>query len=276
MLKRSMELTLTVTFALVLTGCTDGNSEYSEIGESCVTADSDLDHGHGSHGHGSHGPNGGDIVELGNEEFHAEVVVDESANRIDVFILGSDAETAKPIAASEITLSFTHGDEIEEFQLMASALDGEPDGQASKFTLTDEDAFEELHEHSEGATLTFTAGDQKLSGTFTHSHDHGHDHGSHEAHGEHAEHDHGDATHDEHADHNHGDETHGEHAEHDHGDDAHDEHTDHDHGDEVHGEHADHDHSDDAHGEHAEHDHGNDAHDHGEHSHDDHTHDEKK
>lgn len=188
LLRRSFELALTAAFALVLVGCTDSNSEFTEVSHD----EPEIGHDdHSGHGHGHHGPNGGEIVEVGNEEFHAEVVVDESSHQIDVYILGSDAATAKPIAASEISLSFKHGDELEEFKLTAAALDGEPEGESSKFTIADGELFEELHEHSEGATLSFSAGGEELSGTVTHSHDHGHSHG----HGD--EHAHGDDAHGE-------------------------------------------------------------------------------
>ncbi|MDA0282281.1 MAG: hypothetical protein O3B86_02900 [Planctomycetota bacterium] len=194
-LRKSLELTLATVCAIVISGCTSGDSGYSVVD----TSESEIGHGdHEEHGHGQHGPNGGDIVELGNEEFHAEVVVDESAHRIDIFILGSDAATAKAIEVSEISLTFKHGDEVEEFKLAAVTLDGEPEGQSSKFTLNSEDAFEELHRHSEGATLSFTVGDQTLTGTVIHSHshdeEHGHDHGeashgdNHDDHGKHADH----------------------------------------------------------------------------------------
>ena len=179
LLRRSFELALTAAFALVLGGCTDSNSEFTEVSHD----ESEVGHeDHSDHGHGAHGPNGGEIVEVGNEEFHAEVVVDEATHRIDVFVLGSDAKTAKPIDATEISLSFKHGDEVEDFKLAAAALDGESEGQSSKFTLTSEELFEELHEHSEGATLSFSAGGESLSGTVTHSHDHGDEHGHQDSH----------------------------------------------------------------------------------------------
>jgi hypothetical protein len=172
--RRSFELTLIAAFAVILTGCAGGDSKFTEVGHD----ESEVGHDdHSAHGHGSHGPNGGDIVEVGSSEFHAEVVVDEDEHRIDVFILGPDAKTARPIGASEISISFKHGDEVEEFKLAASALEGEVEGQASKFSITDEELFEELHEHSEGATLSFAAGGESLSGTVTHSHDHGDEHG---------------------------------------------------------------------------------------------------
>lgn len=182
--RRSFELALSAAFALVLAGCTSGDSEFTEVSHD--EPEVAHDH-HGDHGHGHHGPNGGEIVEVGNEEFHAEVVVDEESHQVDVYILGSDASTAKPIEASEISISFRHGDEVEEFKLAAAALDGEPEGQSSRFTLSSDELFDELHEHSEGATLSFSAGGETLSGTVTHSHDH--DHGHAHGHG-HAEDDH--------------------------------------------------------------------------------------
>ncbi|MFT4557145.1 MAG: hypothetical protein ACI93T_000854 [Porticoccaceae bacterium] len=197
LLRRSFELALTAAFALVLTGCTDSSSEFTEVSHD----ESEVGHDdHSGHGHGAHGPNGGEIVEVGNEEFHAEVVVDEDTHRIDVFVLGSDAKTAKPIDATEISVSFKHGDEVEDFKLAAAALDGEAEGQSSKFTLTSEELFEELHEHSEGATLSFTAGGESLSGTVTHSHDHGDEHGHQDSHAHGDKHDDGDddAHHDDH------------------------------------------------------------------------------
>jgi len=194
LLRRSIELALTAAFALVLAGCTDSNSEFTEVSHD----ESEVGHDdHSGHGHGAHGPNGGEIVEVGNEEFHAEVVVDEDTHRIDVFVLGSDAKTAKPIDATEISVSFKHGDEVEDFKLAAAALDGEAEGQSSKFTLTSEELFEELHEHSEGATLSFSAGGESLSGAVTHSHDHGDEHGHQDSHG-HDDDDDDDAQHDDH------------------------------------------------------------------------------
>lgn len=214
--RRSFELTLVAAFAMILTGCTNNDSGFTEVSHD----ESEVGHGdHSGHDHGAHGPNGGDIVEVGNAEFHAEVVVDEDEHRIDVFILGSDVKTAKPIAASEIAISFKHGEEVEEFKLAASPLDGEAEGQASKFSITDEELFEELHEHSEGATLTFADGDQTLTGTVKHSHDHGHEHGH--AHGdEHGHDDHGDHDHDEHAKDEDGDDHKHDEASNEHGDKA--------------------------------------------------------
>lgn len=150
-------------FAVV--GCGgDKKSEYKEFSSHDVkTAPAD------DHGHGQGGPHGGAIVELGDEGFHAEVVLDESKELIAVHVLGGDAKTAKPIEATEIVMSFKHGTEIKEFKLAATKQDGDEEGKASLFKVESEDAMEELHEHGEG-TLTITLGEKKLTGVVKHSH----------------------------------------------------------------------------------------------------------
>ncbi len=123
------------------------------------------------HGHGQKGPNGGEIVELGDEDFHAEVVLDEKKGEMSIYILGRDAKTAKPIEATELVLSFKHGDKSEDFKLVATKQEGDAEGQASLFSITDPKLMDELHEHAEdGATLAFAVGEKKLSGVIKHSH----------------------------------------------------------------------------------------------------------
>lgn len=117
-----------------------------------------------------HGPHEGHVIELGSEEFHAEVVDDHGKDELGIYILGSDAKTAKPIEATELVLTFKHGEKTEEFKLAAVKQDGDPEGKASFFKITSEALFEELHEHSEGATLTFKVGETTLTGTVKHEH----------------------------------------------------------------------------------------------------------
>jgi hypothetical protein len=43
------------------------------------------------HGHGAKGPHGGGLIELGAEEYHAEIVVDHDAHAVRVYVLGKEA-----------------------------------------------------------------------------------------------------------------------------------------------------------------------------------------
>ncbi|WLD14380.1 hypothetical protein [Planctellipticum variicoloris] len=99
------------------------------------------DHDHDDHGHGAAGPHGGSLVELGEEEYHAEVVVDEKTHSLVVYLLGKDAKTASPIAATEVTVGLG-GD--KSATLKAAPLEGEGEGKASKFELADEKVVHDL------------------------------------------------------------------------------------------------------------------------------------
>lgn len=99
------------------------------------------DHDHDDHGHGAAGPHGGSLVELGEEEYHAEVVVDEKTHSLVVYLLGKDAKTASAIAATEVTVGLG-GD--KSATLKAAPLEGEGEGKASKFELADEKVVHDL------------------------------------------------------------------------------------------------------------------------------------
>ena len=117
-------------------GCSDGKSDYKKTG--------DLKKApavHEDHDHGAKGPHGGSIVELGDEEYHAEVVVDADAHTLRVFVLGKDAKTASPIAAKEVTIT---PEEKKALTLKAVPLDGEGADKSSRFELVDEAAVHSL------------------------------------------------------------------------------------------------------------------------------------
>ncbi len=192
-----------------LLGCADSGGDYQEVTPEAAKAAADShdhDHDH-DHAH-AHGPNGGDLVELGDHSIHAEVVFDEGSGKFYVYLLGEDAKTAHPIDLTEITLSFAHGDESEDFTLAAAPLDGEAEATSSRFTIMDEEIAEEFHEHTDGAHLHFSIDGKEYKGEVHHHHDHaGHDHDDH------ADHDHGDEAHNEAEDKDGGHKDDGEHKE---------------------------------------------------------------
>ena len=188
-IQHTLKLIPAALISVGLLGCADSGGDYQEVTPEAAKAAADShDHDH----HHAHGPNGGDLVELGDHSIHAEVVFDEEHGKLDVYLLGEDAETAHPVALTELTLSFAHGDETEDFTLTAAPLDGEAEGQSSRFSVTDEAIAEEFHEHTDGAHLHFSIDGKEYKGEVHHHHDHaGHDHGDH------ADHDHGDEAHNE-------------------------------------------------------------------------------
>ena len=131
------------------------------------------------HGHGDKGPHGGGIVELGDEEYHAEIVVDHDTKSLAVFVLGKDAKTAEQVAAGEISIT---PEGKESLALKAAPQKGDGDGKASKFQIVDEALVHELLDagflHGE---LRITIGEKPYLGHIDYhldasSHD-DHDHG---------------------------------------------------------------------------------------------------
>lgn len=85
------------------------------------------------HEHGAAGPHGGAIVELGDEEYHGEVVVDAKTHTLTVYLFGKDAKTPAPIAAEHVTVV-----DGKDTQLQLSAVEPK-DGKTSQFALADEE-----------------------------------------------------------------------------------------------------------------------------------------
>lgn len=128
------------------------------------------DHEHG----GAAGPHGGALVELGEEEYHAEVVVDEKTHSLVVYLLGKDAKSASPIAATELTVGLG-GEKSVTLKAVTQAEDGE--GKASKFELADEKVVHDLLDAGFlHGSLKVQIGEKAYEGHIDAHFDHDHDH----------------------------------------------------------------------------------------------------
>jgi hypothetical protein len=133
-----------------------------------------ADHGH-SHGESAEGPHHGALVELGEEEFHAEIVVNGKAHSLKLYLLGPDGKTAASTTAAEATLAVEGG-----ATLTLKAVEGQPEGMNTVFEVVDEKAVHEIAEaefiHGE---LKISVGEKAFSAHvdahFHADHDHAHD-----------------------------------------------------------------------------------------------------
>ncbi|NOY41476.1 MAG: hypothetical protein GXP26_06530 [Planctomycetes bacterium] len=135
--------------------------------------DDGHEHGDG-HDHPSEGPHHGGLVELGNEEFHAEVVHDEEAETVTIYLLDSAAKSAVPIEATELVVNLSHDGEAEQFKLAASPEPSDPQGKSSKFVSSDAELAEDLDHEGAKARLVVTIEGKQYHGEIHHDHD-GHD-----------------------------------------------------------------------------------------------------
>lgn len=123
-----------ISASLVLSGfgCSGGKSDYKKTSELSKAPAAEKPHDH--HEHSAKGPHGGGLIELGDDEYHAEVGLDHDAHAIWVYVLGKDAKTPAPIAAPELTLAPEGKDALT---LKAAPQDGDAEGKSSKFELVD-------------------------------------------------------------------------------------------------------------------------------------------
>ena len=80
---------------------------------------------HHGHSHEALGPNGGHLIELGDEEYHLEWNHDDETGLVTVYVLDSTARELVPITAEAITIS-VKVEETTDYDLVAIDPSGEP------------------------------------------------------------------------------------------------------------------------------------------------------
>ncbi|HVW01852.1 MAG TPA: hypothetical protein VHB77_15980 [Planctomycetaceae bacterium] len=134
-----------------------------------------AEHSHGhehEHGHAAHGPHEGELIELGNEEYHAELLHDDK--QVTIYILDSTASKVVAIEAGEVTVNLKHDGKPEQFQLAASPDDSDPKGKSSRFTSENAELLGHLDEKDADAKLVVEINGKTYRGSLAHDHDHAH------------------------------------------------------------------------------------------------------
>ena len=158
-----------------LAGCGgDKGGDYRTFDKAKDTAH-DAEHGHAhTHDHGhEQGPHKGELIELGEEEFHAEVVFDEEGSKVTLYLLGADAKTAVPVEAKELSLEMPGKDAPVAHALAAAPQDGDGEGKSSRFEIKSEDLIEAFHHDPKSVgKFKVTLGGKEFTGEIKHSHEH--------------------------------------------------------------------------------------------------------
>lgn len=126
-----------------------------------------------AHEHATVGPHGGDIVELGSEEYHAEIVHEGEAT---VYILDSSAKAPVAIDTADVTINISHDGKAEQFKLAAKPAAGDGAGKSSQFSLADPELVADLSEGHAEVQLVVTINGTQFRGTLEHDHEEGAEH----------------------------------------------------------------------------------------------------
>jgi hypothetical protein len=162
-------LSAMLSAALLLTGCKTSTPP-AELG----TAPAGDGHAHGTAGHAEEGPHHGHLIELGEEEYHAELTHDDATKTITVYLLDTQGKAPVTISDSEIALNLVADGQPTQVKLAAAPQEGDAAGQSSRFSITDEKVLETLEAPKTTGRLNVTINGKTYSGTIEH-----HEHGEH-------------------------------------------------------------------------------------------------
>ena len=155
-------------------GCDSGSTGPNKTSDSKSAASGGDSRHHGEEDRAA--PHGGHIIELGrNHQYHAELVEDEKARTVTIYILDKEMKEL-PIDQPSIAVNLVVDGKAQSFTLAAA---GAQDGKASRFVSSGEALFEALHEHDASGKLRVTINGSPYSGEIAHDHDHegkGHKH----------------------------------------------------------------------------------------------------
>ncbi len=168
--------TIAVLFATqLIVGC---NTATPPTPASAPTEQAGHDDGHGhahGHDHPETGPNGGHLVELGDEEYHIEWTHDDESGLVTLYVVDGEVKDLVPIPAESITINTKVEDSIS-YDLPAVEASGDPPTSA-KFELKSHELLVSLQLAGQGTDVSVdvTIDGKQHTGVFEH-HDHGHGH----------------------------------------------------------------------------------------------------
>lgn len=120
--------------------------------------------------HPSHGPHDGGLVELGDEEYHAEIINDEKTHTVTIYVLDGTAKKAVPIDAKEVLINLKHDGKPEQFKLPAVPDTGDPEGKSSRFQLKHKELVHDLGHDGAEPKLTVRIKGNSYTGDIKHVH----------------------------------------------------------------------------------------------------------
>lgn len=161
---------------LWMTGCSkSGVQVETEVESGTPVVMDELPPMMDDHGHPEHGPHGGELVELGKEAFHIEIIHGDST--VALYVLDGSAVDPVAIEATTLAVSLKQDGEVKSFELPADPQASDSDGKSSRFTSTDPQMDQWMEAGAEGVVVLQING-KSFTGKISHDHD-GDDHAGH-------------------------------------------------------------------------------------------------
>lgn len=132
------------------------------------------------HEHPTAGPHGGALIELGKEEYHAELNLDEKRNQVTIVVLDSAGKQLVPVDAPHVLVNVKGGDKPRQYRLLPVYPKGQDRGPATMFALVSPELMTDLHTPAVTAKMTIKIGKKSYAAALQHEHQEhaGHNHSS--------------------------------------------------------------------------------------------------
>ncbi|MCX7429652.1 MAG: hypothetical protein NTY17_01360 [Planctomycetia bacterium] len=126
-----------------------------------------------AHVHPTEGPHHGALIELGREDYHAELVHDDATNTVTIYILDGAAKDAVAIEAKQLTLNLLVGGKPQQFQLVSMPQSSDSEGRCSAFGCTSEPMCKAIDAKGTTGRLSVEVSGKRFVGKLgAHSHAH--------------------------------------------------------------------------------------------------------
>ncbi|MBW3539057.1 MAG: hypothetical protein KY476_02190 [Planctomycetes bacterium] len=154
-----------LSIPLALAGCAD------EPPSPEPPADGGAGKAASAHDHPDEGPHGGPLIELGDGEYHAELLHDDETGRVTIHLLDESAKKPVAVEAPHVVINLRHDGKGLQFQLAAVPEERDGAGKSSRFVSTEAELGEHLDREDSEPRLVVKFPDKTYNARIPHGHD---------------------------------------------------------------------------------------------------------
>lgn len=131
-----------------------------------------------SHVHAEHGPHGGEILEVGKDEYHMELIIDEAKKQVVVYLLDGKMKDFVAIDAAFLAANLKIAGKPVQIKILPIPQEIDQKGFSSRYGLVSPPLVDALHREHSDARLALRIGKKAYTVKLEHHHDHAaHKHG---------------------------------------------------------------------------------------------------
>jgi hypothetical protein len=122
------------------------------------------------HQHPAHGPHDGELLEVGNHEYHAEVVLDESKKQMMIYLLDKEVKSYVALDSPFLAVNLVIGGKPVQIKLKPIPQDTDAKGYSSCFGVVSPELMDGLHTTKSDPKLALRIRNKSYSIRIRHDH----------------------------------------------------------------------------------------------------------